>query len=56
VLLETDEGLDLAPEVEHFFECVDNGRTPETNGEMARKISAIVLEAYQRAALDGASV
>ena len=32
VLLESDEGLDLAPEIEHFFECVDTGRRPETDG------------------------
>ncbi|MBZ5596334.1 MAG: Gfo/Idh/MocA family oxidoreductase [Acidobacteriia bacterium] len=56
VLLESDEGLDLAPEIEHFFECVDTGRTPETDGRMARKVSAVVLEAYRRAAADGANV
>jgi predicted dehydrogenase len=56
LLLENDEGLDLAPEIEHFFECVDTGRQPETDGLMARKISAVVLEAYRRAAEDGANV
>jgi predicted dehydrogenase len=56
LLLENDEGLDLAPEIEHFFECVDNGRTPETDGEMARRVSAVVLDAYRRAAMDEASV
>ncbi len=56
VLLENDEGLDLAPEIEHFFDCVDSGRTPETDGEMARKVSAVVLDAYHRAAMDGANV
>ena len=55
VLLENGEGLDLAPEIEHFFECVDAGRRPETDGHMARKVSAVVLEAYQRAAADGAN-
>jgi hypothetical protein len=56
LLLENEEGLDLAPEIEHFFECVDTGRRPETDGYMARKISAVALEAYSRAALDGANV
>jgi len=56
VLLENDEGLDLAPEVEHFFECVDNGCVPETDGETARKVSAVVLDAYHRAAIDRANV
>ena len=56
VLLESGEGLDLAPEIEHFFECVDTGRKPQTDGHMARKISAVVLDAYRRAAADEASV
>jgi predicted dehydrogenase len=56
VLLENDEGLDLAPEIEHFFECVDTGRKPETDGHMARKISAVVLDTYRRAAKEGANL
>jgi len=56
VLLENDEGLDLAPEIEHFFECVDTGRRPDTDGAVARKVSAVVLEAYRRAAADAANV
>ena len=56
LLLESDEGLDLAPEIEHFFECVDTGRRPETDGAMARKVSAVVLDAYHRAAVDEANV
>jgi hypothetical protein len=56
MLLESDEGLDLAPEIAHFFECVDTGRLPETDGRMARKVSAVVLDAYRRAELDGANV
>jgi predicted dehydrogenase len=56
VLLENDEGLDLAPEIEHFFDCVDSGRAPETDGEVARKVSAVVLDAYRRAAIEGANV
>jgi predicted dehydrogenase len=56
VLLENDEGLDLAPEIEHFFECVDTGHTPQTDGHMARRVSAVVFEAYGRAAEDRANV
>jgi predicted dehydrogenase len=56
LLLESDEGLDLAPEIAHFFECVDSGRRPETDGHMARKVSTVVLDAYHRAEQDGANV
>jgi predicted dehydrogenase len=56
LLLESSEGLDLAPEIEHFFECVDTGRRPETDGNMARKVSAVVLDAYHRAAVDQTNV
>lgn len=28
VLLESDEGLDLAPQIQHFFDCVETGRRP----------------------------
>jgi len=56
VLLENDEGLDLAPEIEHFFECVDTGQRPQTDGHMARRVSAVVLEAYGHAAEDEANV
>lgn len=56
LLLESDEGLDLAPEIKHFFDCVESGRTPETDGLMARKISSVVFDAYRRAAADEANV
>ena len=56
VLLENDEGLDLAPEIAHFFGCVDTGRTPDTDGCVAREITAVMLAAYARAAVDGANV
>jgi len=56
LLLESDEGLDLAPEIAHFLDCVDTGREPETDGHMARKVSAVVLDAYRRAELDDANV
>jgi|SRR5580704_17041478 predicted dehydrogenase len=56
LLLENGEGLDLAPEIEHFFECVDTGRKPETDGHVARAITAVVLDAYLRADADEANV
>ena len=56
LLYDSDEGLDLAPEIDHFFECVETGRQPETDGYMARKVSAVVIEAYDRAAANGANV
>jgi predicted dehydrogenase len=56
VLLENHEGLDLAPEIAHFFECVDTGRTPDTDGHAARNVSAVVFDAYRRAESDGANV
>ena len=56
LLLENDEGLDLAPEIAHFFDCVDTGREPDTGGRAARKVTAVVLDAYRRAATDGANV
>jgi predicted dehydrogenase len=56
VLFESGEGLDLAPEVEHFFDCVETGRCPETDGIAARKISALVLEAYRKADLERGNV
>jgi len=55
LLLDNNEGLDLAPEIEHFFECVDTGRRPETDGLMARRITAVVLDAYRHAAADEAN-
>lgn len=54
VLLDNDEGLDLAPEIAHFFECVDGDRRPDTDGPVARNITALVLDAYRRAEADGA--
>jgi predicted dehydrogenase len=56
LLLESGEGLDLAPEIEHFFLCVESGRRPDTDGRVAREISKIVFDAYSRAAADGANV
>ena len=46
VLLESGEGLDVTAEVEHFFDCVDTGACPQTDGRAARKIIELVLNAY----------
>jgi len=56
VLLENGEGLDLAPEIDHFLDCVDSGRHPDTDGRVARQVSAVILEAYGRAEADGTNV
>jgi predicted dehydrogenase len=56
VLLESDEGLDLTPEIEHFFDCVDNGRRPETDGRAAREMIHLIHEAYHKAELEGGNV
>jgi predicted dehydrogenase len=56
VLFESGEGLELAPEIDHFFTCVDTGRKPDTDGIAARKVMALVLEAYQKADLEGGNV
>jgi predicted dehydrogenase len=56
VLLESDEGLDLGPEIEHFLDCVDTRAVPQTGGRAAREVIALVLGAYQRAAEMGANV
>ena len=53
VLLDSDEGLDLAPEIEHFLDCVETGHTPQTDGRMARNMIAIVFEAYRKATAEG---
>ena len=38
VVLESDEGLDLTEEVRHFFDCVDSGARPQTDGQVARAV------------------
>ena len=45
VLLESDEGLDVTAEVEHFFDCADTGACSQTDGRAARKIIELVLNA-----------
>jgi predicted dehydrogenase len=53
ILFENDEGLDFFPEIQHFFECVETGRTPQTDGSTAREIIRLVQDAYGRAAQEG---
>lgn len=54
ILLDSSEGLEVAPEIEHFLDCIDTGRTPETDGATARSLIGLVLGAYERAEAVGA--
>jgi len=56
VLLESDEGINVGPEIEHFLDCVETGATPETDGRTARKIIELVTRAYEDADAKGANV
>jgi predicted dehydrogenase len=56
VILENDEGLDFAPELEHFFHCVETGQRPQTDGIAAREVIRLVLEAYRKAESEGSNV
>jgi predicted dehydrogenase len=56
VILDSDEGLDFAPEVAHFFHCVETGERPRTDGVASREMIRLVLEAYGKAELEGANV
>ena len=56
VIFESGEGLDLAPEIEPLFDCLDTGRTPETDERLACNVIALVLEAYRKADGEGANV
>ena len=55
VLLESDEGLDLTEEVRHFFDCVESGARPQTDGQVARQLMKVALDAYRDAAITGAN-
>ncbi|MCY4540239.1 MAG: Gfo/Idh/MocA family oxidoreductase [Chloroflexi bacterium] len=55
ILLDSDEGLDLTEEVRHFFDCVDSGARPQTDGHVARELMKVVFDAYQEAELKGAN-
>ena len=54
-LLESGEGLDLTEEVRHFFDCVDSGARPQTDGCVARELMKVTLDAYQEAQSKGAN-
>ena len=56
LLHESDEGLDLEPEIIHFLDCLDSGQTPETDGATARKIVELVQNAYREADERGTNV
>jgi len=56
VLLESDEGINVGPEIEHFLDCVETGATPQTDGRTARKIIELVTRAYEDADAKGANV
>lgn len=56
LLHESNEGLDLEPEIIHFLDCLDSGQTPETDGASARKIVQITQNAYREAGERGANV
>ena len=56
VLHESDEGLDLRPEVSHFLDCIETGQTPQTDGRSARNIIALVTQAYGEADERGANM
>lgn len=55
VLLDSDEGLDLTEEVRHFFDCVDSGARPQTDGHVARALMKVALDAYRDAEITGAN-
>lgn len=55
LLLESDEGLDLTEEVRHFFDCLDSGARPQTDGRVARELMKVVLDAYHDAEITGAN-
>ena len=53
VLLDSDEGLDLTEEVRHFFDCIDSGAQPQTDGLVARELMKVTLDAYRDAEIRG---
>lgn len=55
VVLESDEGLDLTEEVRHFFDCVESGARPQTDGRVARELMKVALDAYREAEIMGAN-
>ncbi|MCC6680873.1 MAG: Gfo/Idh/MocA family oxidoreductase [Phycisphaeraceae bacterium] len=55
-VLDSDEGLDLEPEVAHFLDCVETGATPQTSGQVGRQLIELVQTAYRQASQVGANV
>lgn len=55
VLLDSDEGLDLTEETRHFLDCVESGARPQTDGQVARQLMKVALDAYQDADAKGAN-
>ena len=49
VLLDSSKGLEVGPEVGHFLDCIESGRTPQTDGPTARKVTELILTAYRDA-------
>ncbi len=49
LLLQSDEGLDVAPAWDHFLDCVESGAEPETGGRVARAMIELVQNAYRQA-------
>ena len=54
-LLTSGEGLDLTEEVRHFFDCVESGARPQTDGHVARQLMKVALDAYRDAENTGAN-
>ena len=52
---DSDEGLDLTEEARHFFDCLDSGARPQTDGRVARELMKVVLDAYREAEVKGAN-
>lgn len=55
ILHQSDEGLDLTPEIVHFLDCLDTGQMPETDGPTAQKIVELPQNAYRQAEALGAN-
>jgi predicted dehydrogenase len=53
VILQNGEGLDLAPEIDHFFHCIATGTRPSTDGHAGRELIRLVLQAYSKAEAEG---
>ena len=47
--------LDFTEEVRHFFDSVDSGARPQTDGQVARQLMKVVQDAYREAELTGAN-